>query len=55
MDRFDILDRLPFELAYLALLTSYRIKPLSRWESPLGPREIEILSGLGLDVAEIDR
>ncbi len=55
MDRFDGLDKLPFELAYLALLTSYRIKPLSRWESPLGPREIDVLSGLGLEVAEIDR
>ena len=55
MDRFDGLDKLPFELAYLALLTSYRIKPLSRWESPLGPREIDVLSGLGLEVDEIDR
>jgi len=55
MNRFDGLDKLPFELAYLALLTSYRIKPLSRWESPLGPREIDVLSGLGLEVAEVDR
>lgn len=55
MDRFDRLDRLPFELAYLALLTSYRIKPLSRWESSLEPREIDILGGLGLEVAGIDR
>ena len=43
MDRLKSLDRLPFELAYLALLTS------------LDPREIDILGGLGLEIAEIDR
>jgi hypothetical protein len=55
MDRIDSLRRLPFELAYLALLTAYRIKPLSRWESALDPRGIDVLAGLGLEIAEIDR
>jgi len=55
MDRFDRLGKLPFELAYLALLTSYRIKPLSRWEASLGRRELDMLGGLGLEVSEIER
>ena len=55
MDRLKSLDRLPFELAYLALLTSYRIKPLSRWESELDPQKIDALDRLGLEVAEIER
>ncbi|MCK4236495.1 MAG: hypothetical protein KAX38_05205, partial [Candidatus Krumholzibacteria bacterium] len=55
MNRFERLDRLPFELSYLALLTRYRLKPLSRWEEALSPRQIDILSSLGLEVAEIDR
>ena len=55
MDRLNNLGRLPFELAYLALLTKYRIKPLSRWESSLGPLEIDILGELGLEIAGVDR
>jgi hypothetical protein len=55
MNFAESLGRLPFELAYLALLTSYRIKPLSRWEKPLSPETIEILDSLGLEVAGIDR
>jgi hypothetical protein len=55
MNRSEALSRLPFELAYLALLTSYRIKPLSRWEMPLSPESIETLDSLGLEVAGIER
>jgi hypothetical protein len=51
----ETLGRLPFELAYLALLTSYRIKRLSRWEKPILPETIEILDSLGLEVTGIDR
>jgi len=55
MDRFKELGQLPFELAYLALLTRSQLKPLSRWEASLSPRQIDVLGGLGLDVAPINR
>ncbi len=55
MSRFDKLVRLPFELAYLALLTSYRIKHLSRWESELSPEALEVLDRLGLETARLTR
>ncbi len=49
------LNRLPFELAYLALLTRYNLKPLSRWEATLEPREMGILGDLGLEIAHLNR
>ncbi|UCF06477.1 MAG: T9SS type A sorting domain-containing protein [bacterium] len=55
MNRPDSLDRLPFELAYLALLTTEKLKPLSRWESSLEQEQIDVLRGCGLDVMTIDR
>lgn len=55
MEDLKKLGRLPFELAYLALLTRSKLKPLSRWEASLVPSEIETLEILGLDVAHLDR
>jgi hypothetical protein len=49
------LSGLPFELAYLALLTGYGLKRLSRWEGALGAREVSVLRGLGLHVAGVER
>ena len=50
----DIKD-LPFELAYLALLTHYHLKPLSRWEGELSPSQISTLNRLGLEVEPVRR
>jgi hypothetical protein len=49
------LFHLDFELAYLALLSRYNIKRLSRWEGRLSPFHISILRDLGLEVAEVRR
>ncbi|MBN1885075.1 MAG: T9SS type A sorting domain-containing protein [Candidatus Krumholzibacteriota bacterium] len=49
------LERLPFELAYLALLTRYGLKPLSRWEAALSPAQLDALDELGLETAAIER
>lgn len=49
------INRLPFELAYLALLTRYNLKPLSRWEAALEPWEVKILDDLGLEIARLNR
>jgi hypothetical protein len=46
---------LDFELAYLALLSRYNIKRLSRWEGKLSPSRISILRDLGLEVVEVRR
>ena len=37
------LKRIDFELAYLALLTVEGLKPLSRWEKPLGEESLDAL------------
>ncbi len=34
-ENIQVLKTIDFELAYLALLTRYGIKPMSRWEKPL--------------------
>jgi hypothetical protein len=47
------LGTLPFELGYLAILTSRGIKLLSRWEDALSDRELDALASLGLEVATI--
>ncbi len=49
------LSYLPFELAYLALLTRHGLKRLSRWEHRLSRREISILEDLGLHVVGVER
>ncbi len=51
----SLLRYLPFELAYLALLTRYGLKRLSRWEHPLDSRQSLILEDLGLNVAHVER
>jgi hypothetical protein len=55
MENVANLNRLPFELAYLALLTRYNLKPLSRWEAALEPWEVHILDDLGLEIAHLNR
>ena len=55
MDTRARLRTLPFELGFLGFLTSRGIKPLSRWEHSLSNREIDALSGLGLEIADLDR
>jgi hypothetical protein len=52
-DRY--LAHLEFELAYLALLTKYKIKRLSRWEKRLDPEATAILRDLGLEVGHVER
>jgi hypothetical protein len=49
------LVHLDFELAYLALLSKYKIKRLSRWEGRLSTFQTSILRDLGLEVAEVRR
>jgi hypothetical protein len=49
------LGSLGFDLAYLALLTRYDIKRLSRWEQKLPARKLDTLRELGLEVQEIER
>lgn len=49
------LKEVDFELAYLALLSREGIKPLSRWEKPLGDREMGLLRDSGLLAEQIKR
>lgn len=49
------LKEIDFELAYLALLTSEGIKPLSRWEKPLDNHGLGLLQQLGLLTKQIRR
>ena len=42
------LKTVDFELAYLALLTLEGLKPLSRWEKPLGGDAAALLGRMGL-------
>jgi hypothetical protein len=49
------LSQLDFELAYLALLTRYGLKRLSRWEPDIAPHHIDILRDFGLEVAIVRR
>ena len=46
---------LPFELAYLALLTRQGIKRLSRWEHGLSAEETDLLRQAGLIVEPLER
>ena len=43
------------ELLFLALLTAEGVKPLSRWEGPVTPRQWQALTRLGLQVAAVHR
>lgn len=49
------LKNLEFELAYLALLTTEGLKPLSRWERDFDRATEEILQGLGLKTRTVER
>ena len=49
LKKFDI------QLAYLALLTLEKIKPLSRYEKPLDNEQINLLFDVGLNVKRINR
>jgi hypothetical protein len=49
------LSSLPFELAYLAMLTRYKLKRLSRWEHGLSEGETSVLRQFGLLVEPIER
>jgi hypothetical protein len=44
-----------FELAYLAVLTRNGLKPLSRWEKPLGERDLDALQQIGLQTRLVRR
>jgi hypothetical protein len=49
------LTDLDFELVYLAHLTKYGLKPLSRWERELSPKQCELLRGVVPEVESIRR
>jgi hypothetical protein len=49
------LKEIDFELAYLALLSCEGLKPLSRWEKPLGDDGLELLRKTGLLAKQIRR
>jgi hypothetical protein len=49
------LSSLPFELAYLALLTRQGVKRLSRWEHGLSAEETDLLRQAGLIVEHLER
>ena len=49
------LKDIDFELAYLAALTCEGLKPLSRWEKHLDPRQIKLLQQLLLLTKQIAR
>ncbi|OYV03076.1 hypothetical protein CGW93_02590 [candidate division bacterium WOR-3 4484_18] len=50
-----ILRQLDFDLAYLAMLTKERIKPMSRWEKPVDKKKHQILKRYGLHTAIVTR
>ena len=54
MKRVDLLG-VEFELAYLGLLTHRGLKPLSRWERPIGSAGEAFLGSLGLRTARVER
>jgi hypothetical protein len=49
------LRNMEFDLLYLALLTKRKVKPLSRWESRVGPIEMQALKSIRLKVISIKR
>ncbi len=49
------LKSVDFELAYLALLTWEGVKPLSRWEKPLGEDALALLDRIGLLTRSVRR
>jgi len=49
------LKQTDFELAYLAVLSEQGLKPLSRWEKPIGKAELELLEQMGLEVRQVHR
>ncbi len=55
LDALRHLKSIDFELAYLALLTREGVKPISRWEKPLTPADVEALVRLGLQSQGVQR
>lgn len=55
MNNIRDIKLLPFELAYLTLLTRYNLKPLSRWEGDLSPAQVSVLGRFGLEVEPVRR
>jgi hypothetical protein len=49
------LKEIDFELAYLALLASEGLKPLSRWEKPLDGDRLVLFQQLGLTIRQVHR
>jgi len=49
------LKRLGFDIAYLAVLTRERVKPLSRWEGRFSRRQVRALRHLGLRTDTVER
>jgi len=49
------LSSLPFELAYLAMLTRRGVKRLSRWERSLSPEHTDLIRSMGLHVRPVTR
>jgi len=49
------LNRLGFNISYLALLTKDHIKPLSRWEGRFSRRQVKALHTLGLKTETVER
>ncbi|MEA2104699.1 MAG: FlgD immunoglobulin-like domain containing protein [Candidatus Cloacimonadota bacterium] len=49
------ITNLDFQLAYLAMLTEEKLKPLSRWEKEITSSQLKILKQLGLKVNIVPR
>ena len=55
MKKDNFLHDQRFQLLYLALLTSRKVKPLSRWEKSLGYREKQTLKKFDLVLEPVTR
>ena len=55
MKKDNFLHDRHFQLLYLALLTSHKVKPLSRWEKPIGYKEKHLLKKFDLAVEPVTR
>jgi len=55
IEHIRALKETDFELAYLAMLTREGLKPLSRWEKPLGERDLDALQQMGLQTRLLRR
>ncbi|MDP8226048.1 MAG: hypothetical protein P9L89_00175, partial [Candidatus Celaenobacter polaris] len=55
MKKDSFLHDQQFQLLYLALLTSHKVKPLSRWEKPISYKEKHTLKKFDLVVEPVTR